>query len=89
MSCAVCYFALLSNLIPEYLLGLILLLIHLIIVRFGLAKIFYIADMGILFENPNAKSLYKKWYATNVLPIPTPLQVLSSKIHIRNPHTYL
>jgi len=46
---------------------------------FCLAKIFYIADMGILFENPNAKSLYKKWYATNVLPIPTPLQVLSSK----------
>ena len=34
--------------------------------------------MGILFENPNAKSLFKKCYATNVLPIPTPLQVLSS-----------
>jgi hypothetical protein len=57
----VCNLALLSNLTSERLLGLILLLIvlliHLIIVRFGLAKIFYIADMGFLFENPNAKSL--------------------------------
>jgi hypothetical protein len=39
------------------LLGLILLLIHLIIVRFSLAKNFRKADMGFLFENPNAKSL--------------------------------
>ena len=33
--------------------------------------------MGLLFENPNAKSLDKKWCATSMLPIPTPLQVLS------------
>ena len=35
--------------------------------------------MGLLFENPNAKSLSKKWCATSMLPIPTPLQVLRFK----------
>jgi hypothetical protein len=39
--------------------------------------------MGFLFENPNAKSLFKKWYATNVLPIPTPLQVALFKQSIQ------
>jgi len=33
--------------------------------------------MGLLFENANANSLDKKWCATSVLPIPTPLQVAS------------
>ena len=36
--------------------------------------------MGLLFENPNAKSLSKKWCATSMLPIPTPLQVLRLKL---------
>ena len=35
--------------------------------------------MGLLFENPNAKSLDKKWCATSMLPICTPLQVPSLK----------
>ena len=35
--------------------------------------------MGLLFENPNAKSLFKKWCATSMLPICTPLQVPSLK----------
>ena len=35
--------------------------------------------MGLLFENPNAESLDKKWCATSMLPIPTPLQVLRLK----------
>ena len=48
-------------------------------IDFSLAKIFYKADMGLLFENPNAKSLSKKWCATNMLPIYTPLQVLPFK----------
>jgi len=29
--------------------------------------------MGLLFENANTKSLDKKWYATSMLPIYTPL----------------
>ena len=33
--------------------------------------------MGLLFENANAKSLDKKWCATSMLPICTPLQVPS------------
>ena len=35
--------------------------------------------MGLLFENPNAKSLFKKWCATSMFPICTPLQVPSLK----------
>ena len=35
--------------------------------------------MGLLFENPNAKPLFKKWCATSMLPICTPLQVLRLK----------
>ena len=35
--------------------------------------------MGLLFENPNTKSLDKKWCATSMLPICTPLQVPSLK----------
>ena len=35
--------------------------------------------MGLLFENPNAKSLSKKWCATSMFPICTPLQVPSLK----------
>ena len=37
--------------------------------------------MGLLFENPNAKSLFKKWCATSMFPICTPLQAfcLNSK----------
>ena len=33
--------------------------------------------MGLLFENANMKSLDKKWCATSMLPIYTPLQVAS------------
>ena len=33
--------------------------------------------MGLLFENANTESIDKKWYATSMLPIPTPLQVAS------------
>ena len=39
--------------------------------------------MTLLFENANANSLDKKWYATNVLPIPTPLQVALFKQSIQ------
>ena len=35
--------------------------------------------MGLLFENANTKSLDKKWCATSMLPIYTPLQVLRLK----------
>ena len=58
---------------------------------FARRKFFYKVYMTLLFENANTNSLDKKWYATNVLPICTPLQVLPSNqtIHIRNPHTYL
>ena len=33
--------------------------------------------MGLLFENANTESIDKKWYATSVFPIYTPLQGLS------------
>jgi len=36
--------------------------------------------MGLLFENANTKSIDKKWCATSMLPIPTPLQVLRLKL---------
>ena len=35
--------------------------------------------MGLLFENANTKSLDKKWCATSMFPIYTPLQVLPLK----------
>ena len=47
--------------------------------------------MGLLFENANTKSLDKKWYATNMLPICTPLQVLSfkTKDHIQKSYLWV
>jgi len=36
-------------------------------------------NVGLLFENANATSLDKKWCATSMLPICTPLQVPSLK----------
>ena len=45
--------------------------------------------MGLLFENPNAKSLDKKWCATSMLPIPTPLQVLSFKNHMQKSYLWV
>jgi len=36
--------------------------------------------MGLLFENANTESIDKKWCATSMLPIPTPLQVLRLKL---------
>ena len=50
----------------------------------SLAKNFREADMGFLFENANAKSLDKKWCATSMLPIYTPLQVLPLKTIYKN-----
>ena len=47
--------------------------------------------MGLLFENPNAKSLDKKWCATSMLPICTPLQVLrlKQKFYMQKSHQWV
>ena len=45
--------------------------------------------MGLLFENPNAKSLDKKWCATSMLPIYTPLQVLPLRHHIQKSYQWV
>jgi hypothetical protein len=66
---AVGYFALLFNLIPE------LLCLH----NLAWQKFLKSEIWGFLFENANTESIDKKWCATNMLPIPTPLQVLRLK----------
>ena len=45
--------------------------------------------MGLLFENANTKSLDKKWCATSMFPIYTPLQVLSLKDHIQKSYLWV